>query len=360
LWGSVISAAFAAAGWIQTSDTGQVVWTATVLSGCVITAVTGGLVTMTYTSYTGPVPRAGMSFTFSSFSHGANNAAFNILSVNTGTNTITLANSSGLTDTGGSGTTTANTAVPSINTYPLYEIWGMNDALQATAPFYVQVSYGSGSVTSTPYVVVQMGTGTSGAGRLSGNVGSAFQLSKNDSGSGGATLYECDFAGGTNWMTFILWRNSTGILSRLFAIDRARDVFGNPRGDYVTVLADGNKIVVEQTIYRVGLGTFSTESGTDTAESGRWLALMTLTETSTAGVGKNSIMASPVFPLAGCVDYPHLCAVVCLPADAYEGQIINAQFYGQAHSYLFTKSTGIYAASGQGNTGRGYPAIRWE
>ena len=40
-WGSALSAAISSMGWIQTTDTGQVVWTATVLTLTQATVVGG-------------------------------------------------------------------------------------------------------------------------------------------------------------------------------------------------------------------------------------------------------------------------------------------------------------------------------
>src|SRR6186997_665737 len=57
-----------------------------------------------------------------------------------------------------------------INTYAGYEIWRFADALQASAPVYFKIEYGEGSNVDGPAVRVKFGTGSDGAGNLTGNV----------------------------------------------------------------------------------------------------------------------------------------------------------------------------------------------
>lgn len=51
-----------------------------------------------------------------------------------------------------------------------YEIWRFNDALQATKPVFIRIDFGSGQGTAMPGLWVTTGTGTNGAGTLTGQV----------------------------------------------------------------------------------------------------------------------------------------------------------------------------------------------
>lgn len=61
-------------------------------------------------------------------------------------------------------------AVPAGNTPAGYEIWRLNDALQATKPVFIKIEYGTGGA-SAPVgmgVWITIGTGSNGAGSLTG------------------------------------------------------------------------------------------------------------------------------------------------------------------------------------------------
>jgi hypothetical protein len=49
-----------------------------------------------------------------------------------------------------------------------YEIWRMADAMQGTAPVFFRIDYGTGGNTSSPRIQITVGTGTNGAGTITG------------------------------------------------------------------------------------------------------------------------------------------------------------------------------------------------
>lgn len=51
-----------------------------------------------------------------------------------------------------------------------YEIWRFNDALQATRPVFIRIDYGTGIFSNSLGLWVTVGTGTNGAGTLTGQV----------------------------------------------------------------------------------------------------------------------------------------------------------------------------------------------
>jgi hypothetical protein len=57
---------------------------------------------------------------------------------------------------------------PAANTEAGYEIWTFNDSLQATAPIYIRVGYAVGSANTNPAIFFTVGTGSNGAGTITG------------------------------------------------------------------------------------------------------------------------------------------------------------------------------------------------
>lgn len=97
IWAHPIAAFMATAGWIQTADTGQVVWPVTIIN---ITQINfaAGVNTATFTIQSGPNLVAGSTITIK----GATNAGNNIVAVvstTNGTTSFTYADAGGVTET---------------------------------------------------------------------------------------------------------------------------------------------------------------------------------------------------------------------------------------------------------------------
>src|SRR5271157_5203472 len=78
-WATGYTTALGNFGWIQTNDTGQVVWFQTSINISQV-AVVGPVATYTYdgTAVTGPALRIGMSLTIGGFTNGGNNVTATI------------------------------------------------------------------------------------------------------------------------------------------------------------------------------------------------------------------------------------------------------------------------------------------
>jgi hypothetical protein len=71
---------------------------------------------------------------------------------------------------------TTVTAAAGANTVQGYEIWHFNDALQATAPIFLKIEYGSGAVAANGSLWLQLGSGQNGAGGLTGVLSTRQQI----------------------------------------------------------------------------------------------------------------------------------------------------------------------------------------
>jgi len=146
----------------------------------------------------------------------------------------------GLTQTADTGQiNTATVTRAAINTDAGYAIFRFNDTLQATAPIFIKVLFGSGASTSTPRVRVQIGTASNGSGTVSG-LGSANTDVINlnsvpasiSTPYGTYTCYNATY--GTLWMT---WKRfgggAAGFGFGFFYIGRTTDSTGATTGDGV-------------------------------------------------------------------------------------------------------------------------------
>ena len=327
-WASALSAKIAGWSWVQKNDTGQVVWTATVLT---LTQVTVGAdAVYSYSSYTGPAPRVGMSVAVTGFTNGGNNVTGNLTAVSGGASgTVTMATTTQVNEThAGNGTTTAIAAVPS-STY-VYEIWGPGDG---GTNFYVKMEYGL-STTSTR-IRISLGSGTNGAGTLTGTVIGPSMGS--DFGNGGAIVFECLFSGDSGRWGMILWRNhtSTSVQSAIF-IERVLNTDGTVATDTnnagVTLITmAGNTTVSQRTlIYANGAAP-------------AYACILAITPTPTGSTGEafaGSLAISPVFPGYGKHGNPLTAMATVLQVDIGEMASISAIQYGASRNYLAIAGVG--------------------
>ena len=107
------------------------------------------------------------------------------------------------------------------NTAAGYEIWRMNDSLQATNPVYLKIEYGCAGALTTPAIWITVATGSNGAGTLAGQVGSRQIVGP---GTGTAGAYTCWFSGSSARLTAYLWDASN--FYALIMVERSHDAAG--------------------------------------------------------------------------------------------------------------------------------------
>lgn len=114
------------------------------------------------------------------------------------------------------------------NTIKGYEIWRFDDALQATAPVYLKVGYGCASSTSNFRLSLSVGTGTNGAGALTGAVTPALVMSM---GSYNADVYATYVSGDSGRLLLRFWPELTPASMNLISVERLPSATGQPSGD---------------------------------------------------------------------------------------------------------------------------------
>jgi hypothetical protein len=121
------------------------------------------------------------------------------------------------------------------NTVAGYEIYRFNDTLQATAPIFIKVEYGSGGGATTPALWVTVGTSTNGAGTVNNSIISTRK--QLDATTTSATSLQLLCSGGTGWFTLVVVNPATSSsFSVLFTVDRTKDVTGADTADGVCTI----------------------------------------------------------------------------------------------------------------------------
>ncbi|MCI4437879.1 MAG: hypothetical protein JHC33_13815 [Ignisphaera sp.] len=94
---------------------------------------------------------------------------------------------------------------PSTTTMAGYQIWRMNDSLQGSAPCFVKVEYGTGSSALQPAIGITIGTGSDGAGNITGNTVTTGRILMQAYGAVGSTVYTAKVSVSTNRICIYLW-----------------------------------------------------------------------------------------------------------------------------------------------------------
>lgn len=122
-------------------------------------------------------------------------------------------------------------APTAINTVQGYEIWRMNDALQSTYPVFIKLEYGSGTTVTYPFLAVTIGTGSDGAGNLTGQLSTRRALTSTAS----SVLFPGFVSGAPNRLVIAPHcgqNGATGSSSHSFiaVIERSHDNTGSDTG----------------------------------------------------------------------------------------------------------------------------------
>lgn len=136
-------------------------------------------------------------------------------------------------DTGQTNPTTLG-ATPAINT-TVYEIYRMNDALQASNPVYVRLDYGTGTSANNPMLKLTVGSGSNGAGVVTGVTTLAFPSLTTSVGAVGAT-YPCKASYDGSRMTLVMWYTFGVNPSFFLNIERSHDSTGADTAEFVSIL----------------------------------------------------------------------------------------------------------------------------
>ena len=125
----------------------------------------------------------------------------------------------------------AISTLPTNGTVAGYQIWYLNDSLHVSAPIYIKLEYGTGSGTDRPAFAVTVGSGTNGAGTLTGIFGKRVAYSPSYPFNAGTQKSFACKVEGCVWLSFAdNGLNATG-KSFFFMVARSTDLDGTPTAE---------------------------------------------------------------------------------------------------------------------------------
>lgn len=150
----------------------------------------------------------------------------------------TLVTTGGWVNTADTGQMTISTAAhPTLTQTKVgYRVYRMADTLQATKPIYMRIDYGSGTAANTPAMWPTIGTGTDGAGNVTGTIfapvgpggGSTAPVVANTNGTNASSSYG---SADTNRLQLLMFVRGGANDFLLFSVERSKDSSGNDTGD---------------------------------------------------------------------------------------------------------------------------------
>lgn len=236
------------------------------------------------------------------------------------------------------------------NTAAGYEVWRMADALQASAPVFLKIEYGTGSAVANPGFWATTGTASSGAGAVTGFTSS--RRTCTSFGTTTAAVANSHYSGATDRMGISVYTGST--IGPHFSVERTKDSAGNNTAEGVVVSSMQAGGTSQEAVVQ-----FAAPTGEQASSSSMW---------SFAGLGSGvsglDIGLQPVFwytPLKGLAG-PKLAHVTYWNADIPVGTTFTTTLAGAAHTYISIGQPGggnSFAARGTNNTSIGL-AMRFE
>jgi hypothetical protein len=241
------------------------------------------------------------------------------------------------TDTGQINTSTVTR--PAINTAGGYVILKFNDTLQATAPVFIKLEFGTANAAANPNMWITVGTGSNGSGTITGTAITARSAVCNGSApTSTSTSYTSRYVyNSTYGVLGLAWKqngNGTagagGFVGGFYAF-RSNDSTGASTGDSINTIA--NAVIATSTTSGCGfmqcLSTLTTTVYPVTpANANQWSAgtaayPFALTSSTYAG---NSYIA-PVFYMTPVLSISAFCGVA-LTAEAAIGSTVSSALVG--------------------------------
>jgi hypothetical protein len=234
-------------------------------------------------------------------------------------------------DTGQTAFTSTVGALPTINTYPYYQIRRLNDATQSTYPIIIKIEFGYGSGTQFG-MRISVATTTNGAGTLTGTPSSFFYCGTLTTN---ALLLPCFFSGDGSRFQMLLFNNDVVSSTNTcgWSLGRLRD----NTGAYVTTQSCVN--IFEGSIDAGIIGTRSKRQQTYVAGAPNpTTPIQCMCAIPNWGLGALGLNVgyNPIYPILGypgAADYSVLMFLSgAVPPTASRRFTLN--IYGAPHNYI--------------------------
>lgn len=226
-------------------------------------------------------------------------------------------------DTGQINWTTVTRA--GVNTSAGYEIYRFNDALQATAPVFVKLEYGTGSGVEAAMMWVTVGPATDGAGNLTGMVSTRIAI--NPAVISGGTA-NSRVSASSNRLQIASAYSLAGWLM-LCNIERTHDYAGGDTAEGITiVVCAGTNYNTSGCNWTQQFYSFAGGAGQAEYSPG---CLLPSVGTGSSGT---AVAIYPIFLTKGTFLNPLMNMFLVFTANVTPGSQISLTYYGATRKYL--------------------------
>lgn len=219
-----------------------------------------------------------------------------------------------------------------------YRIYRMGDALQATAPVFMRLDFGSAQFGGggDPGLWITIGTGSDGIGNITGKMydgGAAVNITTGSSGRDPAVGYNCYGSASAGRMTIGMFaaQEASGNLPFAFGIERTKDLAGNDTGAGLLLLNGGSAIGggLHTSAYLI----YGALPGAQpAAEVGISYVISSRMPSETFAPG--DIGVGVIIHFKGVSQQPGVNFVMSNSSDVPLGGMINTTIYGVTHTYV--------------------------
>jgi len=245
----------------------------------------------------------------------------------------------GWVNTADTGQMTIATALhPTVaNTDVGFRIYRMADTLQATKPIYLKIGYGATSVANVPRLNISAGTGTDGAGNLTGVLFTGFQPACN---TNTVTIANNYASSDTNRLQLLMFIR-TGVNDVMaLSIERTKDATGADTGDGLLITwGNAGQIVFTSYINTTPGAQPPVELGVTTVLSNQTGA------TSFSG----DVGVGVPLHFKSIIQQPGLGMVVVNSADFVAQATVSFTFYSATHTFQLGDSATSQIGMATGN-----------
>lgn len=242
-------------------------------------------------------------------------------------NTLTTLGFPKTADTGQVDWTTV-TAPAGTSTSSGYEIRTFNDSLQATAPIYFKLEWGSGSTAATPHMWITTGTASDGAGNITGTAAIARQTLTLSAFVGTSSLTTASYAfgdSGGNCFGFAMWPSgdTTTNAGFTFGLERWRDSSG--------------------TATAAGLSLYNWFSGNSSGSAGSQRMVPFLGGASQPTLASNPLIVTPSAGYSNASFFTAAQSTTIYPQPVFSGW--NQRLYGPSALFLAIGQSDVSSGS---------------
>lgn len=224
------------------------------------------------------------------------------------------------------------------NTSMGYKIYRMNDALQATKPVFAKIEFGSGGTATTPAYWITIGTGSDGAGNITGTI--LLARTQINGADGGATVQTNSYGSAdTNRVAFAV-HLTTANAALILGIERSKDATGADTNLALIVAYISFSAGVKKSAYLPFTTTLPT------AQDGMHCVIAGTTPSALSG----NVGVSPMIPMGYDAKQPGMNWMICLVNDFANFAVLNISIYGvsRVYQHLGAQVTTLRAGGGSG------------